>query len=126
MSDQNSPLERIQQLQKEIADLQEQAVTELRNKRAALLDEVASIDSELARLMGKNVEKKPGKRQGKGGSGKVLTADELKEMLSSAPGKTLNVRKEGLDLATIKGLVRSDSGLQLGGKGPWPTVKLVG
>jgi hypothetical protein len=50
----------------------------------------------------------------------------LKELLALAPDKTLNIRKEGLQLANIKTLARVNPHLlSLGGKGAWPTVTLL-
>jgi hypothetical protein len=51
---------------------------------------------------------------------------ELKEILATAPEKTIGIRKEGYDLQNIKTLAKANPGLlQLGGKAPWPTVSLL-
>jgi len=51
---------------------------------------------------------------------------ELKELLAAAPNKTLNIRKEKLELRNIKSLASVNPGLlKLGGKGAWPTVTLL-
>ena len=57
---------------------------------------------------------------------KSVPLQELKELLANAPEKTLSIRKEGLDLANIKTLVKANPTLlKLGGKGPWPTLTLL-
>jgi hypothetical protein len=43
-------------------------------------------------------------------TGRSIPLTELKEMLAAAPDKTLNIRKEGLQLANIKTLARSTLG----------------
>jgi hypothetical protein len=122
----NSSLERLQQLKAEIASLEQAAVQELMDRRNALTHELASIDAEIAKLTGKPVQEKKARATRNSGPGKNIPLQELKELLAAAPGKTLNVRKEGLELRNIKVLATANPGLlRLGGKGAWPTVTLL-
>jgi len=120
-------LKKLQELQAQIAQLREDAAEELRDRRSSLLKELQTIDAELAELTGKTVQDGEKKRRSRGsaGAGKSLPLDELKELLANAPDKTLSIRKEGLDLASIKTLAAANPQLlKMGGKGPWPTVML--
>ena len=57
---------------------------------------------------------------------KSPSLQELKAIIAEDPEKTLNIRKGGYDLRNIKVLAQANPGLlQLGGKGAWPTVKLM-
>ncbi|MEA3210178.1 MAG: hypothetical protein QOE70_3235 [Chthoniobacter sp.] len=119
-------LERIQQLKAEIASLEQAAIQELMERRNSLSAELASVDTEIARLTGKPVEARKPRATAPKAVGKSLPLQELKELLSKAPDKTLSIRKENLDLANIKTLARANPTLlKLGGKGPWPTVALT-
>src|ERR1700761_8786074 len=97
-----SSIERIQQLKAEIANLEQSAIQELMDRRNALTHELATIDSEIAKLTGKPVQEKKGRSTQPKAPGKSLPLQELKELLAGAPGKTLNIRKEGLELRNIK------------------------
>jgi len=120
-----SSLDRIQQLKAEIASLEQAAIQELMDRRNALTNELATVDSEIARLTGKPVEGKKTRISSKAPA-KSLPLQELKELLAAAPEKTLSIRKEGLELANIKTLANANpSLLKLGGKGAWPTVTLL-
>ena len=123
----NSSLDRIQQLKAEIASLEQAAIQELMERRNVLSSELAAIDAELARLTGKPVaEKKTRAPRTAATPAKNIPLSELKELLAEAPNKTLNIRKEGLELRNIKVLATANPGLlRLGGKGPWPTVTLL-
>jgi hypothetical protein len=95
------------------------------DKRNSLSHQLASVDAEIANLTGKPVEgKKP-----RATSSKALknpSLQELKEILATAPEKTIGIRKDGYDLQNIKTLAKANPGLlQLGGKAPWPTVSLL-
>lgn len=125
MSSNLSSLERIQQLKAEIASLEQAAIQELMDRRNALTNELATVDAELARLTGTPVKTKKMKSSSLK-SGKSLSLQDLKELLANAPDKTLNIRKEGLDLSNIKTLANANPTLlKLGGKGPWPTLTLL-
>jgi hypothetical protein len=51
---------------------------------------------------------------------------ELRPLLEAAPEKTLNIRKEGLQLRNIKVLASANpQSLRLGGKAPWLTVTML-
>lgn len=123
----NSSLDRIQQLKAEIASLEQAAIQELMERRNNLSSELAAIDAELARLTGKPAaEKKTRAPRAAAAPAKNIPLSELKELLADAPNKTLNIRKEGLELRNIKVLATANPGLlRLGGKGPWPTVTLL-
>jgi hypothetical protein len=59
-------------------------------------------------------------------SGKSVPLSELKVLLEAAPGKTLNVRRAGLQLANLKTLSNANPQLlKLGGKGAWPTITML-
>ena len=125
MSQASAALARIQELQKEIATLQSDALRELQSERAALLKQITSIDSQIAGLTGVPAEKKA-EGEAKELSGKSIPLQELKELLAAAPDKTINIRKEGLQLANIKTLAKYNPQLlSLGGKGAWPTVTML-
>lgn len=95
-------------------------------KRNALSHELATVDAELARLTGKPGESKKTRAASPKAAGKSLSLQELKELLAAAPEKTLNIRREGLDLQKIKTLAKANPALlKLGGKGPWPTLTLI-
>jgi hypothetical protein len=60
------------------------------------------------------------------GTGKSIPLSDLKVLLEAAPGKTLNVRKQGLQLANLKTLTNANPHLlKLGGKGAWPTITML-
>ena len=118
MSNNSSSLDRIQQLKAEIASLEQAAIQELMEKRNALSHELATVDAELARLTGKPLEARKDRSSTPKASLKSLPLQELKELLAKAPEKTLNVRKEGLDLQNIKTLATANPTLlKIGGKG---------
>ena len=121
-----SALDRILQLKSEIATLEQAAVQELMDRRNSLTHELASVDAEIAKLTGKSSsERKPRSSQPKT-VGKSLPLQELKELLAAAPGKTVNIRKDGLELRNIKVLANANPHLlRMGGKGAWPTVTLL-
>jgi hypothetical protein len=114
---------KIAELQAQIELLKDTATKELREKRVALAQELHVVDAELARLTGKAPEK--GTRR-KPTGGRSISLEELKGLLAAAPGKTLNVRKEGFNPRTVRLLAKANAGvLKMGGKGPWPEITLV-
>jgi hypothetical protein len=120
-----SAITRIAALKEEIAQLQERAITELKEKRLQISIELHEVDSEIARLTGKPLGV-PGRRTRAAIVGKTPSLAELKDLLSVVPGKTLNLRKEGLDAKHIKGLAVANTGVfKLGGKGARPEITLV-
>jgi hypothetical protein len=125
MSQSSENLDRIAALRAEIAQLEKQAVHELIAKREAVKQQLDELDAEIQRITGKA----PRAGRGVGGkprSGRSVSFDELKQMLESAPGRTINVRKLKLDFGAIKEFAKAHPNtLKLGGKGPWPTVTLV-
>ncbi|HEY3897404.1 MAG TPA: hypothetical protein VGM54_02260 [Chthoniobacter sp.] len=124
MSTPVSSLERLQQLQAEIAKLQQVAVQELMDRRNALSRELAAVDADIAKLTGKPVEAK--KSRAAASPARNVPLQQLKDELAAAPNKTLDIRKSNLELRNIKNLVRVNPGLlKLGGKGAWPTVTLL-
>jgi len=119
-------LDRIQQLKAEIANLEQLAIQELMDRRNALTHELATVDAEIAKLTGKPVQEKKTRSAQPKTAGKSLPLQELKELLAAAPGKTVNIRKEGLELRNIKVLANANPHLlKLAGKGAWPTVTLL-
>jgi flagellar hook-associated protein FlgK len=121
-------LKKIQDLQAQIANLREEAVRELRDRRDALLEELETIEAEISELTGKPASGGAGKgrKRAAAAPGKSLPLQDLKELLARAPGKTISIRQEGLDLKNIKTLASANPHLlEMGGKGPWPTVTLL-
>lgn len=126
MSTNPSSLERLQQLKAEIASLEQAALSELMEKRNSLSQQLAEVDAEIARLTGKPAPEKKFRSTVSKAVGKSIPLQELKELLAKAPDKTLNIRKEGLELRNIKVLTTANpSLLKLAGKGAWPTVTLL-
>ena len=126
MSTNTESLQRIEALKAEIASLERTALQELMDRRNALSQELAAVDRQIEELTGNVAPGKSTRTRAPKAPGKSLPLQELKERLASAPDRTLNVRKEGLDLAGIKTLVSANPQLlKLGGKGPWPTVTLL-
>jgi hypothetical protein len=124
MSTTPSPLAQITQLKAQIEKLKEEAVKELRLKKEALVQEITSIDAQLAELTVEESGAAP-KRKEKP-AGKSIPLQDLKALLADAPDKTISIRREGLDLRNIRVLAEANPGLlKLGGKGPWPTVTLL-
>jgi hypothetical protein len=122
MSETTHNLDRIAALRAEIASLELQAVHELIAKRENLKRQLDELDAEIQRITGK--APRGGKVKAK--SGRTVSFEELKRLLEQAPGHTINVRKEKLEFAAIKGFAHAHPGtLKLGGNGPWPTVTLV-
>ena len=126
MSNNTTSLDRITQLKAEIAKLEQGAIQELVERRNALSRDLATVDAEIARLTGKPAEKKSRQHTDIKGAGKKPDLQELKSILASAEGKTLNIRGEGYDAKNIRTLAMANpSLLQMGGKGAWPTVTLT-
>lgn len=127
MATEVTSLKKIQELQAQIANLREDAIQELRNRREALLSELDSIEAEISELTGKPAASANGRvRKRASVSGRSIPLQELKELLAKSPGKTVSIRQEGLDTKNIKTLAAANPHLlQMGGKGPWPTVTLL-
>ena len=119
---------RIAELKAQIELLKNTAVLELKERRVQLAQELHVVDCEIRRLTGNQPEpKKRGRKPGVASAPpRNLPLQELKELLAPAPEKTLSIRKENLDLQSIKTLAAANPQLlKLGGKGPWPTVTLL-
>ena len=126
MSNTTSSIERIADLKAQIAALEKNAIHELTEKRTALSRDLAAVDAEIARLTGKPVEGSKARASSPKAAGKAPSLQDLKAIIAAEPEKTLNIRKGGYDLRNIKVLAQANPGLlQLGGKGAWPTVKLM-
>ncbi len=126
MSTNSESLQRIESLKAEIASLERAAVQELLVRRDSLSSELAAVNHQIEELTGAVASGKPARNRAAKAPGKSLPLQELKELLATAPDKTLSIRKEGLDLANIKTLANANPHvLKLGGKGPWPTVTLL-
>jgi uncharacterized protein (UPF0335 family) len=118
-----SPLSKIEELKAQIAKLQGDALQELRAKRERLAQELAEVDAQIWEITG---ESAPRPSRSAGSSRKVVTFAELTELLKKLPGNTLNIRKEGYDVAAIKALVAAHPGaLRFDKNGPWPSVTLL-
>ena len=126
MSNTTSSIERIADLKAQIAALEKNAINELTEKRNALARELAAVDAEIARLTGRPVDGAKSRASAPKAAGKAPSLQDLKAIIAAEPEKTLNIRKGGYDLRNIKVLAQANPGLlQLGGKGAWPTVKLL-
>ena len=101
-------LERLLQLRAEIASLEQSAIQELMERRNALSRELATVDAEIAKLTGNPIEKKKTRSSSPTSTPKNLPLQELKELLAAAPNKTLNIRKENLELRNIKVLATAN------------------
>ena len=120
-----SSLERLQQLKAEISKLRQSAIKELMDRRNAISRELAAVDADIAELSGKPVEGK--KLRASAPPARNISLAQLKEELTAAPNKTLNIRKANLELRNVKNLAKVNPGLlKLDGKGAWPTVTLLG
>ena len=118
--------ERIDQLKAEIVRLEQAALSELMQKRNRISDELAIVEAEIAKLNGKPVGEKKARSASPASPGRNIPLSELKELLAAAPDKTLNMRKENLELRNIKVLATANPQLlKLAGKGAWPTVTLL-
>lgn len=125
MSTNSSTREKIHELQAQIAALQEEEVKELKQRRSQLLEEVQALDAQIAAVTGRALIKKSAAIERKS-TGRSIPLQELKDLLAAAPEKTLNIRKEGLQLSNIRTLANANPHLlQMGGKGAWPTVALL-
>ena len=126
MSTNLSSLDRIADLKAQIAAIEQGAIRELTEKRNTLARELAAVDAELARLTGRPAEGAKPRASAPKAAGKAPSLQDLKAIIAAEPEKTLNIRKNGYDLRNIKVLAQANPGLlQLGGKGAWPTVKLM-
>ncbi len=72
----SSPLNRLQELKDEIANLEKAAIQELTERRNNIRQELASVDAEIAKLRGKSSPVKTG-------AGRFVTLLHLKELLTS-------------------------------------------
>ena len=125
MTNDTNSLKRIEELKAQIAKLEADALRELREKRDALLAELKTVDEQIAGFTGEVPQAKTRKRAEREPA-RSVPLQELKEMLSKAPDKTLSIRKENLELRNIKVLAQANPHLlKLGGNGPWPTVTLL-
>ncbi len=98
----------------------------MREKRLQLSIELHEVDCEIARLTGKSPEgKKRTRRTATTTFPRACSLEELKDLLADAPGKTLNVGKDNLDLSSVKTLAAENPQVfKLGGQGAWPTLTL--
>ena len=114
---------KIKEIQEQIALLKDTATKELREKRVALAQELHVVDAEIARLTGRPFEER---YRAKRPSGRIVSLMELKDLLAAAPGKTVSLRKEGIDVKSVKTLAQANpTMLRMGGRGAWPSVSLV-
>lgn len=126
MHDKISSLQRIADLKAQIATLEQGAIKELQDRRNALVTELGEVDAEIARITGKPVEGKKTRSVAAKPTLKSPSLQELKAIIAAQPEKTLSIRGGGYDLPNIKTLANANPQLlQLGGKGAWPTVKLL-
>ncbi len=121
--------EQIAQLKLEIAKLEQSAIQELLDQRAALKKDLAAVEKEISLAqdqLNPSKRRKIGKKADPTAFGKSVPLEELKQKLSFAPDKTVNIRKEGFNALSIRNLAKANPQLlRIGGKGPWPTVTLI-
>jgi hypothetical protein len=124
-----APFEALDELIAAVADLQNAAEQELRERREWLSRELASVEAELAcmtELAEDSPEEEKAQASAPADSPKKPTLPELIAELEAAPERTLNIRKAHLDVRSIKALAKANPRrLQIGGKAGWPTVTLV-
>lgn len=124
-------LEAFDELIAAVADLQTVAEHLLQGRRERLIQELASVEADLADLAdGQRAEapktEKKARATASAANPKEITLAELIAELEAAPEHTLNIRKANLDGKHIKALIKANPELlHLGGKGAWPTVTLV-
>src|SRR5688572_12784075 len=106
MTNDLTPLKRIEELKAQIAKLEADALRELKEKREALLDELKSVDAQIAAFTGDGEPK--ARKRAEREPAKSIPLQELKDLLASAPDKTLSIRKENLDLRNIKVLAQAN------------------
>jgi chromosome segregation ATPase len=127
MPNPQSAVDRLSALKAQIKELENSAVAELTEKRNSLREQIAEVDDQLASLTGKPAgEKSSRRRRAAAPEPRNLPLQELKQILAEAPDRTLNIRRENLDLRNIKVLAEANPTiLRIGGKGAWPTVTLL-
>lgn len=121
-------LDALDELIAEVAHLQASVVRELLDRRARLSRELACVDAELAELEPAPAPKaaKKARSRARADDARKLSLPELTAELEAAPEQTLNIRKAHLDVKHTKAVAKANpQTLQLGGKGSWPTVKLL-
>ena len=95
---------------------------------AQLEKEVADIDSEIKteyKAAGITLDEPKGKRGAKAKKqGILVTLDALKKRIAAADGKTLSIRKEGIDTPCVKALVDANPDVLVYEAGQWPKVSL--
>jgi chromosome segregation ATPase len=117
-----TPLQEISKLQEQLSKLKDAAVVELNARVSQIRTELKDIDAQLESLTGK-----PATRKGRATPAmRSITMQDLKDLLSSSPSQTVNIRRAGLDTTNIRTLANlHPKEIQLGGKGAWPTVGLL-
>jgi len=95
-------LSQIEKLKTELAKLEEEAFTELKAKREALVAEIASVDEQIAALGG-TVVGGPKRRAEKKPAGST-SQQELKELVPSAPKNNHGIGQEDLEPRNDKAL----------------------
>lgn len=126
MQNNQSAQERIQTLKAEIQSLESAALQELNDRRTALTNELASVESQIAALTGEPANKSRSSARASKPAGKQISFELLKTMLKDFPGKTMNLRKEGYDSKQVKSLAMAyPESLKFSSKGPWPTITLI-
>src|SRR4051812_37609400 len=92
-----STVSKIQQLQAEIEELRQRATRELKEKRVELEQQLVEVDAEIRKLTGKSLPSLAPQRR-REPTGRSVPLQGLKDLLAAAPDKTLNLRKEGLEV----------------------------
>jgi len=116
-----------QELQEQLARLEQADFSALEAKKAKLLQEVEEIDEQIAEIIKSlGITSKPSLPSTSGKShGILVSLNRLLELFKEHKTNELSVRGLRLDTKQVKKLVAENpEKLELGGKGPWPVVKL--
>jgi hypothetical protein len=121
----SDPVKLYQEALAKAEQLKSQAIQFLKNRKIEIEKEVADLNEKIAEMTGEQPAE-PKKERAPRIAGKQISFRLLADLLKDRPDRTINIRKEGYDSKWIKSLVKDNpTQLQLGGGGPWPTVKLI-
>lgn len=115
LEDQDKARKAVAEAEKHLAEVEARLAGSIPPELAALLSSADSGDKKTRKTRSK-VEK---------GELKKPDLQELKELLSRQPAKTLNIRGEGYDTPNIKVLADANPHLLRYEKGTWPKVTLL-
>ena len=116
-----------QQLQEQLARLEQADLSALEAKKAKLLKEVEEVDTQIAAIvkeLGISVSSEK-TAAGQKAQGILVSYNRLLQLFEEHKTSEINLRALRLDTKQIKKLVADNPDkLELAGKGAWPIVKL--